>query len=152
MRASWWLTVPLLLLSVSCANVREFCNNAPCPSFQPSEGPQPLPSLVRPPDTVHPGEVVTLRIHVELNGLPASTLLTWVRRDGARSTTLAETPGRYRFEAASQDFSGDTTLTLRVAPEATPGPLDDGLTLALQRAPAHAGSYGPLAIGLTIAP
>lgn len=152
MRASWWLTVPVLLLSASCGNLSAYCDNAPCPSFQASEGPQPLPSLVRPPDTIRPGETVTLNVHVNLNGLPAGTPLTWARPDGLPGTTLADVPGRYRIDAASLTFTGDTTLTLSVSPQATPGRLDDTLMLALQRAPAHPGSYGPLPIGVTIAP
>lgn len=152
MRLSPWLLVPVLASCVSCSNLKAFCEAAPCPSFTASQGVQPLPSLVNPPDTVHPGEVVTLTVHVNLGGLPRDTVLTWTRPDGVRSTTLVDVPGRFRIESAALTFTGDTTLTLTVAAGATPGRLADNLTLALQKAEAIGGSYGPLPIDLSVAP
>ena len=152
MRPSWWLLVPVLASCVSCSDLSKFCEAAPCPSLAGPSRVQPLPSLVDPPTTVKPGEVVTLQVHVNLNGLPTGTVLTWVRPDGVRSATLVDVPGRFRIEAASLEFTGDTTLTLSVAPGAVPGRLADNLTLALQQAPTYFGSYGPLPIDLTVVP
>jgi hypothetical protein len=95
------LVVPMLNLPISCGQLSTFCDAAPCPNFAPSAEIQPQPSLEMTAYEVHPGEVRTLRVHVDLRGLPAGTPLHWVRPTNVTGpdTVLLDVPGYFRVES-----------------------------------------------------
>jgi len=148
------LATGLVALLGSCGQVRQYCENAPCPSLSGSHPVQPQPVLIGAPLSVRRGEVLRLKVSVDLGSWPQDTVLTWLDNQGGDGdTVLLDVPSSVRVTTDARSFRTQTTLTFTVAPDAPLGYLNTGgYALGLRRAQATDGSFSSLSFDFKVEP